>query len=48
MYYSNYISLGAIVGYLELKLREVRDLVRIANAVSRGLEPRRIAQDFIF
>jgi len=47
-YYGGYINMGAIVGYLELRLREVRNLVRIANAVSRGIEPKRIAQDFIF
>ena len=47
-YYGDYINMGAIVGYLELRLREVRNLIRIANGVSRGLEPKRIAQDFIY
>jgi len=47
-YYNGYAGMGAIVGYLELRLREVRDLIRIANAISRGMDPRRIAQDFIF
>ena len=47
-YYHGYADVGAIVGYLELRLREVRDLIRIANGISRGMEPKRIAQDFIF
>jgi vacuolar-type H+-ATPase subunit C/Vma6 len=47
-YYHGYAGIGAIVGYLELKLREVKDLIRLANAISRGMEPKRVAQDFIF
>lgn len=47
-YYNGYLGLGAILGYLELKLREIKDIIRIANAISRGLEPKKIAQEFIF
>jgi len=47
-YYNGYTEVGAILGYLELKLREIKDIIRIANAISRGLEPKRIAQEFIF
>jgi vacuolar-type H+-ATPase subunit C/Vma6 len=47
-YYNGYLEAGAILGYLELKLREIRDIIRIANAISRGLEPKKIVQEFIF
>jgi len=47
-YYKGYVNMGAIVGYLELRLREIKNLIRIANSLSRGLDPKRIAQDFIF
>lgn len=47
-YYDGYLGAGAIVGYLELKLREVRNLIRIANAINLGIEPKRIVQEFIF
>jgi vacuolar-type H+-ATPase subunit C/Vma6 len=47
-YYNGYVEVGAILGYLELKLREIRDIIRIANAISRGIEPKKIAQEFIF
>jgi vacuolar-type H+-ATPase subunit C/Vma6 len=47
-YYNGYLETGAILGYLELKLREIKDIIRIANAISRGLEPKKIVQEFIF
>jgi vacuolar-type H+-ATPase subunit C/Vma6 len=47
-YYGGYIGAGAIMGYLELKLREIRNIIRIANAISLGIDPKRIAQEFIF
>lgn len=47
-YYSGYLESGAIMGYLELKFREIKDIVRVANSVSRGIDPKRIAQEFIF
>lgn len=47
-YYSGYVDTGAILGYLELRFREIKDIIRIANAVSRNIDPKRIAQDFIF
>jgi vacuolar-type H+-ATPase subunit C/Vma6 len=36
------------MGYLELKYREVRNIMRIANAISLGIDPKRTVQDFIF
>jgi hypothetical protein len=47
-YYSGYLGAGAIMGYLELKYREIRNIIRIANAISLGIDPKRLAQDFIF
>jgi len=47
-YYGGYIDIGAIVGYLELKLREIRILIRIANAIARGIDPKRVAQDLVY
>lgn len=47
-YYDGYLSAGAIMGYLELKLREIRNIIRIANSVSLGMDPKRIMQDFIY
>jgi vacuolar-type H+-ATPase subunit C/Vma6 len=47
-YYNSYTEVGAVLGYLELRLREIKDIIRIANAISRGLEPKKIAQEFIF
>jgi len=47
-YYDGYLGAGAIMGYLELKLRETRNIVRIANSISLGIDPKRIMQEFIF
>jgi vacuolar-type H+-ATPase subunit C/Vma6 len=47
-YYNGYLGAGAIMGYLELKYREIRNIIRIANAISLGIDPKRLAQDFIF
>jgi vacuolar-type H+-ATPase subunit C/Vma6 len=47
-FYSGYMEIGAIVGYLELKMREIRNIIRIANAISRGIDPKKISQEFIF
>lgn len=47
-YYSGYLGAGAIMGYIELKYREIRNIIRIANAISLGIDPKRLVQDFIF
>ncbi len=47
-YYDGYLGAGAIMGYLELKYREIRNIMRIANAISLGIDPKRAVQDFIF
>jgi len=47
-YYDGYLGAGAILGYIELKYREVRNIMRIANAISLGVDPKRTMQDFIF
>lgn len=47
-YYDGYLGAGAIMGYLELKLREIRNIIRIANSISLGMDPKRIMQEFIF
>jgi vacuolar-type H+-ATPase subunit C/Vma6 len=47
-YYNGYLETGAVLGYLELKFREIKDIIRIANSVSRGIDPKRIVQEFIF
>ncbi|MGQ9759633.1 MAG: V-type ATPase subunit [Candidatus Methanomethylicaceae archaeon] len=46
-YYEGYTDLAAVVGYLELKRLEVINITRIANCISRGIEPKRILQEFI-
>lgn len=47
-FYNGYIDLPAAIGYLELKKVEVINLVRIANCISRGIEPKKISSDFLF
>jgi hypothetical protein len=47
-YYDGYLGAGAIMGYIELKYREVRNIMRIANAISLDVDPKRTMQDFIF
>jgi hypothetical protein len=47
-YYDGYLGAGAIMGYIELKYREIRNIMRIANAISLGIDPKRTMQDFIF
>lgn len=47
-YYRNYTNLGAVLAYLELKLREAKNLTRIANIIERGIEPKRGLQEFIY
>lgn len=46
-YYGGYTDLAAVVGYLGLKRLEVINIIRIANCISRGIETRRVAQEFI-
>jgi hypothetical protein len=36
------------MGYLELKLREIRNIIRVANSVSLGIDPKRVAQEFMY
>ncbi|MBC7112958.1 MAG: V-type ATPase subunit [Candidatus Methanomethyliales bacterium] len=47
-YYGGYTNLAAVIGYLELKKTEVMNIIRIANCISRGIEPRRIVSEFLF
>ncbi|MDI9644662.1 MAG: V-type ATPase subunit [Candidatus Verstraetearchaeota archaeon] len=47
-YYRNYTNLGAVMAYLELKLREARNLVRIANILDRSLEAKKVLQEFVY
>ncbi|MDD1775779.1 MAG: V-type ATPase subunit, partial [Candidatus Methanomethylicus sp.] len=47
-FYSGYMDIGAIVGYLELRMREIKNIIRIANAISRNIDPKKISQEFIF
>ncbi|MCQ5377717.1 MAG: V-type ATPase subunit, partial [Candidatus Methanomethylicia archaeon] len=46
IYYAGYVEAGSVIGYLELKLTEVKNLIRIANAIERGIDPKRALQDF--
>jgi vacuolar-type H+-ATPase subunit C/Vma6 len=48
IFYGNYLGAGAIMGYLELKLREIRNIIRVANSVSLGIDPKRVAQEFMY
>ncbi|MBC7120410.1 MAG: V-type ATPase subunit [Candidatus Methanosuratus sp.] len=47
-YYRNYSNLAAVFAYLELKLRETKNLIRLANIIERGLDPKRSLQEFIY
>lgn len=47
-YYNGYTNLAAVIGYLELKKIEVMTVTRIANCISRGIEPKRIVSEFLF
>ncbi|MEM4644154.1 MAG: V-type ATPase subunit [Candidatus Methanomethylicaceae archaeon] len=47
-YYNGYTNLAAVIGYLELKKIEVMNIVRIANCISRGIESKKIASEFLF
>jgi vacuolar-type H+-ATPase subunit C/Vma6 len=46
-YYKGYVEIGAVIGYLELKLEEITKLIRIANTVERGIDAKRAIQEFI-
>ncbi len=46
-YYKGYGEIGAILGYLELKLNEISNLVRVANAVVRGVDPKSLSQSYL-
>lgn len=47
-YYKNYSNLAAVFSYLELKLRETKNLIRLANIIERGMDPKRSVQEFIY
>ncbi|MEJ5293115.1 MAG: V-type ATPase subunit [Candidatus Methanosuratincola sp.] len=47
-YYRNYSNLAAVFSYLELKLRETKNLTRLANIIERGMDPKRSVQEFIY
>ncbi len=47
-YYRNYSNLAAVFSYLELKLRETKNLIRLANIIERGMDPKRSVQEFIY
>ncbi|MEM4656964.1 MAG: V-type ATPase subunit [Candidatus Methanosuratincola sp.] len=47
-YYRNYSNLAAVFSYFELKLRETKNLIRLANIIERGMDPKRSVQEFIY
>jgi len=47
VHYRGYLDIGAVLGYLELKLAEIRNVTRIANGVNRKLDPKVFTQDLI-
>ncbi|MEN3006203.1 MAG: V-type ATPase subunit [Candidatus Methanosuratincola petrocarbonis] len=47
-YYRNYSNLAAVFSYLELKLRETKNLIRLVNIIERGMDPKRSVQEFIY
>lgn len=46
-YYKGYGEFGAILGYLELKLNEISNLIRVANAVERGVDLKSLNQNYL-
>lgn len=46
-YYNGFAEIGALIGYLELKLKEIIKLIRIANAVERSIDAKRAIQDYL-
>jgi len=47
-YYRNYSNLAAVFSYLELKLRETKNLIRLANIIEREMDPKKSVQEFIY
>ena len=46
-YYKGYGEIGAILGYLELKSNEVGNLIRVANAIERGVDQKSLVQSYL-
>lgn len=47
MYYKGYGEFGAILGYLELKFNEISNIIRVANAVERGVDLKSLSQSYL-
>lgn len=47
VHYRGYLDIGAVLGYLELKLAEITNIVRIANAINRKVDMKAFTQDLI-
>jgi len=46
-YYNGYVEAGAVLSYLELKSNEVKNLIRIANAIERGVDQKTLIQSYL-
>ncbi len=47
MYYKDYAGLGEIIAYIEMKKNEIRNIMRIAIGIERGIPSNIIIQEFI-
>jgi vacuolar-type H+-ATPase subunit C/Vma6 len=47
MYYEDYVGLGEIIAYIEMKKIEIKNIIRIAISIERGITPSTIVQEFI-
>ncbi len=46
-YRDGYVEAGAVISYLELKSNEVKNLIRIANAIERGVDQKSLMQSYL-
>lgn len=47
VHYRGYLDVGAVLGYLELRFAEIKNLIRIANAINRKMDPKALAPELI-
>lgn len=47
MYYEDYVGLGEIIAYIEMKKIEIKNIIRIAISIEKGIIPSTIVQEFI-
>jgi vacuolar-type H+-ATPase subunit C/Vma6 len=47
IYYEDYVGLGEIIAYIEMKKIEIKNIIRIAISIERGITPSTIVQEFI-